>query len=457
MAQAPFWGLLLLLAWAPLPFASNRPWSWSLLSLAVGVLLVLWAIAFARRPHLLRLSWRRMLVPAAPFGLALAWAFLQTTAMPPAAWHDPLWGQAGTALGHPLAGAISSDPAGSAGGAMRLMAYAGIFWLATQYGRDPRYARRIVRCVVLAGIGYAAYGLAVFASGNRTILWFGRWAYDGDLSSTFVSRAAFGAYAALALLCALALLFRTVERAAARDREGRRLPVHLIETLPAAFYGLVAGCMTLATAMMLTHSRGAVAVAAIGIAVMLAALFLRKRQGRRHVIAAALCIAVAGVALLDMSGRVTLGRVLSLADQGTGREAIHALAERAIEAAPLAGHGLDTFGDAYFRYRDMAIPWDSPRYDKAHSPYLELAMELGLVGFSFFMAALAVILVAIAAGVARRRRGMHYPILGLAATALLAAHSWPDFSIQMPAVAATYAALLGVAFAQSWSGRAANR
>ena len=36
MTRVVFAGLLAVVALAPLPFASNRPWSWGLLSLTVG-------------------------------------------------------------------------------------------------------------------------------------------------------------------------------------------------------------------------------------------------------------------------------------------------------------------------------------------------------------------------------------------------------------------------------------
>ena len=29
LSRIVFWGLMALLAWAPLPLGSNRPWSWS--------------------------------------------------------------------------------------------------------------------------------------------------------------------------------------------------------------------------------------------------------------------------------------------------------------------------------------------------------------------------------------------------------------------------------------------
>ncbi len=456
LAALIFWGLIAVLAWAPLPFASNTPWAWSLLALTVGILVILWALAQVVRPQLLRLSWRLFAIPGLLFGATLGWAMVQTTGLLPAGWHDPLWQEAGRALHRPLAGVISADPVASLGGIMRLMSCGGIFWLAAQYGRDRSHARRIVWGIAAIGIAYAIYGLAVFATGNRTILWFDRWAYEGDLTGTFVSRAAYGTYAGLGLLCALTLVIRTVERTIARDREGRGLAVHLLESLPPAFYLLAAGCLTLATVVLLTHSRGAVVVAALGTTVILAAMVAGRRDRRRQRLVFALCIAIAGIALLDISGRVTLGRTLFLADQGTGRDAVHGLTVRAIETAPVAGFGLDTFADSYFRFRDMSVPWESPRYDKAHSVYLELAMELGVPGAVAFLTAIAAVLCCIALGIARRRRNAHYPILGLGATVLVGAQGLFDFGIQMPAVAVTYAALLGVAFAQSWPTRQAG-
>ncbi len=46
-----------------------------------------------------------------------------------------------------------------------------------------------------------------------------------------------------------------------------------------------------------------------------------------------------------------------------------------------------------------------------------------------------------------------YPCIGVAATALVGAHSFVDFSLQIPAVTATYCLLMGAACAQSWSSR----
>jgi O-antigen ligase len=86
--------------------------------------------------------------------------------------------------------------------------------------------------------------------------------------------------------------------------------------------------------------------------------------------------------------------------------------------------------------------------DKAHNTYLELALEAGIPAaaalvlsvFSFAALCLLALL---------RRKAVRFALAGLGATVLVGAHALVDFSLQMPAVAITYAALLGVCAAQS--------
>jgi len=450
LARLVFYGLLGLIAWVPRPLASNRPWAWSALSLIVGCLLILWSVAVLLRPDLMRLSWQRFIWAGVFFAGAACWAFIQTLNVTPGSLHDPMWTAAGRTLGQTIRGTISADPSASAEGLMRLVAYGGVFWLAAQYARHPARASQVLWCIAFVGIFYAAYGIMVFSTGNHTILWYDRWAYPDDLTSTFVSRSAFGAFAGIALLVSLALVLRIARHCADGTPGGSRSLIGRIDALPAKFYVLLAGCLVLATALVLSHSRGAVAVSALGIGTLLTAMIFRQAGRRRHIASAALVIAIAGTGILQLSGGVTLGRVLQLSEQGTGRDAIHALSRRGIADSPITGHGLDTFRHLYFRYRDMDIPWDSPRYDKAHNTYLELLLESGAVGFVLLMGSITIVVGTIVVGIWRRRRNVTYPTIGLGATVLLGTHSIMDFSVQMPAIAVIYSAILGVAYAQSW-------
>jgi O-antigen ligase len=165
---------------------------------------------------------------------------------------------------------------------------------------------------------------------------------------------------------------------------------------------------------------------------------------------AGLVVIAAGLAVIELSGRGTLGRVVQLAAEGTGRGPIHALARRAIADAPWTGYGLDSFPEVFYAYRDPTIPWNSPRYDRVHSVYLETLLEAGWIGFVPLAGAIGWVVAIVAAGVTRRRQRVIYPCAGVAATALVGVQAIYDFGIQMPAVAISYWALMGVAFAQSF-------
>jgi len=449
LSRIAFWGLIALIAWAPLPLGSNRPWSWNLLSLCAGILLVIWALAALLDSRATRLTGKRLLTPAILFGLVVLWGMLQTSSLMPDAWSNPLWAEAERVLGPTVSATISVDPTVTVSGAIRLLAYGAIFWMAAQFGRDRDDARTILWCLVIISIAYAVYGLLVYSSGNQTILGYTKWAFPNDLTSTFVARSAYGVYAGLGLLVALALFVDCVARSASTNRE--RLSITgLIDALPPAFYALAVACTLLGTAMILSRSRGALAVTALGTLVMFAALLLRAGSSRGRMSLLLLAIGLGGLGLLEVSGGQTLGRFFVGAGQETGREAIHATAWRAIDAAPLTGHGLDTFRQIIYQYRTEALVDSWYRIDKAHSVYLELIAELGYIAFAVLMAALLWIVGVIASGLFRRRRDFIFPAVALGSIAMIGIHNLVDFSIQMPAIAATWSAMLGIGYAQSW-------
>ena len=87
-------GFLATLALAPLPFASNRPWSWSLLSMIVGLLMLAWGAAAWRDRTLVAVSWRRVWPFLLMFAVIVGWIALQASGATPASWHHPAWAAA---------------------------------------------------------------------------------------------------------------------------------------------------------------------------------------------------------------------------------------------------------------------------------------------------------------------------------------------------------------------------
>lgn len=450
LAAAVFWLVMATVALAPLPLGANRPWAWSLLALLAGLALLGWAVAALADPGLMRLSWHRHVFVTVPFCLAVAWALVQAAPWTPAAWHHPLWADAAKALGRPLVGAISLDPDRTVEGAMRLAAYGAVFWLAMQYGRDAARARDMFWVVALAALAYAVYGLTAHLAGTQRILWFPKWAYHDSLTSTFVNRNSYAAYAGLGLVAITALAWHATRRLGDHGLASRAGWLHVIDNLTPGFFLLIVAAVTVATALLLTGSRGGALCTGLGLVALIASLAaMGHREGRRGTVLFGIFLAT-GIALLTYSGGLLLGRLARVISGPTGREAIHSLTREMIADRPLLGGGLGSFPQLFGLYRDARLPFESLPYDQAHSTYLELGAELGLIGAGLLGLALAAIALVCLRGAAIRRRDRLFPCAALAAAVLIGIHSVFDFSAQIPAVAVTLMVLLGAGFAQSW-------
>ncbi len=116
-----------------------------------------------------------------------------------------------------------------------------------------------------------------------------------------------------------------------------------------------------------------------------------------------------------------------------------------ISVFPFTGTGLGTFEDAYPMFARQVLPFVM---DKAHCDYLEFAAGVGVPAAIAWWLALIWLAVGCLRGALVRRRHVVMPMLGAGATVLVAAHSAVDFSLQIPAVALLYAAMLGIGAAQ---------
>jgi hypothetical protein len=80
-------------------------------------------------------------------------------------------------------------------------------------------------------------------------------------------------------------------------------------------------------------------------------------------------------------------------------------------------------------------------------------MELGIPAATALVLAVTGIAIVCLRGWKRRRRLFVYPWLSFCATMLVGLHALVDFSLQIPAVAIQFAAILAIGCAQSWSGQ----
>jgi O-antigen ligase len=153
-------------------------------------------------------------------------------------------------------------------------------------------------------------------------------------------------------------------------------------------------------------------------------------------------IALQGGALIDRLEADTLDKDRS------ARTELYALTLDATRDNPLLGAGLGTFPEVFSMYRDASFDTLGP-IGKAHNSYLGNALELGIPAALLILVALLAIAERSLTGLRRRRRARLFPVLGLAVLIVVALHSTVDFSLEIPAVGVTFAALMGITCAQS--------
>lgn len=441
------WLLLALALWAPLPFGSARPWAAGLLAVGIGGLILTLGIADARRGGEPAAPLRLLRLPGALFALAIGWAIIQSLAIVPASWQHPLWPEAARLLpGQKVAGSIGIDRAGSLVAILHLLTYAGMFWLSFRLCRQPELTRRLVAGIAAIGALYAGWGLIVYGAGNRSVLWFDKWAYSGDLTSTFVNRNSFATFVGLALVTLMALLIDTILKRLDLRQDRRMILRSLGELLAGRAAWLVGSLAIVATALLLTHSRGGTAATGIGIVALLAIAFLAPSLRGPWRFSFGVLLAAGGLAAILLSGAGTADRLAETNWNLEGRHEIYDLTLEAIGNTPILGTGLGTFRWIFMTYRPEDIP---NTVELAHDEYLENMLELGIPAALALFGSVLLLAVRCARGAFLRRRDAILPCLGFAASALVGVHSLVDFSLHIPAVTMAYLLILGAAVAQS--------
>ncbi len=436
--------LLALVVLAPLPLGSNREWSWTLCTLLAAGLAVGWGGAALMRPATVIRglpAWIPVL-----FLAVCAWALVQTASWVPAEWRHPVWRLAADSLGEPLAGRISLAEDDTVTALLRLAAYALVFWLAFQLGADRARAARTLQWIAVAGFVYACYGLVVYWGEFGLLLWFQDDAFRHDVRGTFVNRNSFATYVGLAILCLLTGLYRKLAL--------RRNPVYAtprsrsfrVEQFVLRAWMPMSALLLMVAALVLTHSRGGFASAVLGTLALLLAVHHRQRIASRRAKAAIGGALAVTVLAFVLTSEVLLQRIDRLTMDSQGRADAYQLASVAISDNPVLGFGYGTFSDSFRLYRDDRL---NKHFHRAHNTYLENAFELGWPAAAALLLCLAGLAALCWRGLRGRGRDWIYPATGLAASVLVGFHALFDFSLQMPAIAMTYACIMGVACAQS--------
>jgi len=305
---------------------------------------------------------------------------------------------------------------------LQYISYGMVMLIAAECIRDEHIRKKFALAVIIFGALYAFFALAQALTSDGKFFWFYTPRFHGSIWGSYVNR---NHYAGLMEML---------------------VPFPLVVSMGHIFHGgkraLVAfASVLMASTIFLSGSRGGMLSFAFEIAVFGALALLQRRNPRVALGLLAVCIFVLGLLVFLGKGQV-LGR---LGDLGPGiRLNMTKDCLRMFSHRPVLGWGLGTFPTVYPGYRTF---YTNLFVNEAHNDYAQLLVETGLLGFGLMLWFL-VRLYQYGVPTSRRWELRWDGAVSLAAllgcTGILF-HSFVDFNLQIPANAALFYVLCGLA------------
>lgn len=430
------WALLVLVCLSSLPIGSNRPLSWTILAFFVIILFIIQLIIDYMQSAPLQL--KGLWLPSTLFLLALSWGAVQMLPNLPEVLNHPVW--QGLENATP---AISADPEQGQHAMMRLVTYAMIFWIAMRSAASSARAEVMVGGFAIFSTGLAIFGIYALATGDNVFL--GEGEQGPTLSASFINRNNYATYAVLGALANIAAYLQCFEATRINTQQMSSAVRDTLEQFFAGAWIFALGALICITAVALTQSRAGNMSGLLGL-IVFAAIWRGKGQKWNPFLLATLAAVVGFVAFTNATG---LANRFMADTTENGRFLAYPDIVTAIMDRPFLGHGLGAFEDVFRQYVKPEIAF--AEWSQAHNSFLENAFELGLPAAFAFYAALLLVALRIRRGARIRKNNRSFTCFAFACIAAAVLHSCFDFSLQIPAVAAAFAMILGIGWAQSFS------
>jgi O-antigen ligase len=414
-----------------LAYGTVHYWSLAVFELGACALVILWMVDAWRSQHL-RLSRSWLQWPLIGLFLLGVFQLLPLKA----------GGDGAGALSSPPVGSLSIDPYSTRLALVQIIALFIYFAAALAFIDSPKRLRLIVRVIIFFGFALAFIGLIQSFTSPDKIYWLKELPQSTPFGP-FYNRHHFAGYMELTMALPLGLLF-----SGAIERDKRPLYI-----FAAALMGI---------ALIITNSRGGmIALFAEVVFLLVLSGFGRRRRDERmdeeeksgRVRAAlvrvglglALVVALVGGALM-FGGEEALSRLagtINSNDPTTGRAHFWSVTTRIIQAHPVIGSGLGSFGLAYTQYDSRN---GSERLEQAHNDYLQVLSDAGVIGMALGLFFLVVLF---RTGFARRetedkfRRGVATGALAGCFAVLV--HSLFDFTLHTTSNALLFLILAALA------------
>ena len=306
--------------------------------------------------------------------------------------------------------------------ALQYVSYGIVLLIAVECVREEDTRQKFAMVLIVFGMLYAFFALAQELTSNGKFFWIYTPRFNGSIYGSYVNHDHYAG------LMEMLVPFPLVASMGHLLRGGKR--------------ALIAFCAVLmASTIVLSGSRGGMLSLVLEIVVFATLTLVQRRNPRVALGVAAVCVLV--LVFLVFLGKVhVLGRLGNLGPDMRLKITTDCL--RMFSHRPVLGWGLGTFPTVYPGYRSF---YTNLFVNEAHNDYAQLLVETGLLGFGL-MLWFVIRLYKYGLPTSRRWEFKWDGAVSLAAflgcTGLLL-HSFVDFNLQIPANAAMFYVLCGLA------------
>jgi O-antigen ligase len=401
--------------------------------------------------------------------LLAVWMIVQAMNLQDNPFANPIWSDAERVFGAERK-SISVAPGDTLQGLIAVLLPFAIFVTSIFLFQGDRHCLQLVQAIIIPGMVLALIGLVQFQFFPDMLLFQRKYFYLKSLTVVFVNSNSAATYLAMLLVFSAGLAFHHIQNAGFRQLLrfliGAPNATKPADARAGLLYAFGAGIVFVA--LMLTKSRAGVASGVLGVIIMSVILayfgsqhtakrvvgsFARKRTPTTtKVLRAALVV----VAILVI-GAAFSGQVIMRAQVQGSNDVRFCFMPGILQMVRdnwLTGTGFGSFAYVFPAYRDPSCGLEGV-LTRAHDFYLEGWITLGLPFVILCSAVILGLFYYFIKGVRERRQYRWIPAAGLGVLVIQILHNSIDFSIQIPAVAAVFAALMGAGVVAS-SGRPAR-
>ena len=270
------------------------------------------------------------------------------------------------------------------------------------------------------------------------------------LAIPFINPNNLASFAGIGILCGLGVLIGEIEGLWRSDTPTREKLRRFIEVVVVPRWYVVFSILMLVIAAAATLSRAGLAAIILGLLTLLFCLGRGNSKVLGWASGVLVLIVMGGALIYGETATRWVDRLEWTGAGATNRMQIYENTLEAMAASPWLGYGYGSFPALYRVYNQHDV---TTVVEKAHSTILEVLVELGVPAAVMLFTAIVWPIMWCFRGARFRQKNRYIPAIAAAVSVLLIAHSTVDFPLQITAITAAFAMILGIGTAQSWSTR----